>query len=219
LTQLRIYSYFDNLQQCMAGNNKQTLRIHAKNNSKRDDIDTHTQHKKTSTRSKQCITTSISDDNATVICNWCTRLKIDICQQTAVHSLINLILIFGRFDRLTSLTGLTKYNLLAPLCLPSPVSPAEHSIQGSAQLGRRVNGDGVLIQRSSPLQLQQASQQSEATCDPISITPAAGRATWCDPATCGLRRHRYALGMLALTHRLSRVALLTHKLHVGCLFT
>jgi len=53
----------------------------------------------------------------------------------AVHSLINLILIFGRFDRLTSLTGLTKYNLLAPLCLPSPVSPAEHSIQGVCSAG------------------------------------------------------------------------------------
>jgi len=119
----------------------------------------------------------------------------------------NLILIFGRFDRLTSLTGLTKYSLLAPSHLPSPVSPAEHS----APLERRVNGDGVLIQRSSPLQLQHASQQSEATYDPISITPAAGhRATWCDPATCGLCRHKYALGMLALTHRLSLTSRCLH---------
>ena len=39
-----------------------------------------------------------------------------------------------------------------------------------------MNGDGVLIQRSTPRQLQHASQQSEATYDPISITPAAGRA-------------------------------------------
>jgi len=39
-----------------------------------------------------------------------------------------------------------------------------------------VNGDGVLIWRSTPLQRQHASQQSEATYDPISITPAAGRA-------------------------------------------
>ena len=38
-----------------------------------------------------------------------------------------------------------------------------------------MNGDGVLIQRSTPLQRQRASQQS-ATYDPISITPAAGRA-------------------------------------------
>ena len=52
----------------------------------------------------------------------------------------------------------------------SPVSPAEHS----APLGRRVNGDGVLIQRSTPRQLQHAQQS--ATYDPISITPAAGRA-------------------------------------------
>ena len=55
------------------------------------------------------------------------------------------------------------------------------------------------------MQLQHASQQSETTDDPISITPAAGRATWCDPVTSGYCRHRYALGMLALTH----------KLHVG----
>ena len=82
----------------------------------------------------------------------------------------------------------------------SPIHPSPQ--RSSDPLGRRVNGDGVLIQQSFPLQRQHASQQSEATNDPISITPAAGRATWCDPATCRLCRHRYALGMLALTHRL-----------------
>jgi len=52
---------------------------------------------------------------------------------------------------------------------------------------------------------------------PYQLLQQAGRATWCDPATCGLCRHRYALGMLALTHTFSRVTLLTHKLHVGYL--
>jgi len=90
------------------------------------------------------------------------------------NGLSNLYLIIRRVltvrpsDRLT---GLTKYSLLAAPRPHTPVSPAEHS----APLGRRVCGDEVLIQRSTPLQ-RRASQQSQATYDPISITPAAGRA-------------------------------------------
>ena len=71
------------------------------------------------------------------------------------------------------------------------------------------------------LQLQHAPQQSEATYDPISITPAAGR-TWCMlaylPAACGLCRDRYALGMSTLTHRLSLASRCLHislSVHVG----
>ena len=61
-----------------------------------------------------------------------------------------LILIVGRFDRLT---GLTKYSLLAAPRPHSPVFPAEHC----DPLERRVSGDGMLIQTYTPYGLNAAA--------------------------------------------------------------
>ena len=62
-----------------------------------------------------------------------------------------LILIIGRVltDHLTVWPV-----LLSTVCSQHPVSthPSPHAAGHSAPLGRRVNGDGVLIQRSTPLQ-------------------------------------------------------------------
>ena len=86
---------------------------------------------------------------------------------------------------------------------PSPLtrlpSGALRSAGETGEWGRNADTDVYAPHMVLPLQRQHASQQCEAYH--LSITPAAGRA-WCDPATCGLCRHRYALGMLALTHRL-----------------
>jgi len=66
-----------------------------------------------------------------------------------------------------------------------------------------------------PLQPQHASQQYEGTYDLMSITPAAGRATWCDAATCGLRMISVGFD----TQTLSRRVAYAQAIHVGYLFT
>ena len=84
----------------------------------------------------------------------------------------------------------------------------------TGEWGRNADTDVYAPHMVLPLQPQHASQQSEATYDPIglSITPAAGRTTWCDAATYGL----CVLSVGFDRQTFSRVALLTHKLHVAC---
>ena len=109
--------------------------------------------------------------------------------------------------------------LLSTVCSQHPVS-THPSPSGALPPGKRVNGDGVLIKRSTPLRRQRASQQSEATYHPISITPAAGRPArrgatlrHVDSVSIGIGRPMLCAcwrdieeSMLWQTHRLSRVA-------------
>ena len=88
----------------------------------------------------------------------------------------NLVSILYGFDRLT---GLTKYSLFTAPRPCSPVSPAEQA----APLGRRVSGDRVLIQtymhpiRSSRCNCSTHYSNLKQLIPPVSITPAAARAT------------------------------------------
>jgi len=68
--------------------------------------------------------------------SWSLFFTTSLTQKRLLHLCLcwHLILIIGRFNRLT---GLTKYSLLT---VPRPISPV------SPALGRRVRGDEVLIQ-------------------------------------------------------------------------
>jgi len=80
-------------------------------------------------------------------------------------------------------TGLTVWPvLLSTVCSQSPLTRLPSGAGCSAgETGERVRGSDTDVYAPHtvfPLQLQYASQQSEATYDPVSITPAAARATW-----------------------------------------